>query len=319
MSYTQYGLIEATDYNNIVGAPTDTAANKLNTIWGVGYGGTGYGQTPVAQVAIGGTVTASNWATLVNTQANIGAHTGTSITSISAPSSGQSVTALTALPTNVTTLYGARFNAATQGPTFANVAQYLSSWSSSLTFTHTVSFASGDAARYFFNAGGQLSLTASHPAGAGINGLLNQLCLDIGTVVMSSINGGTISIGGTTYSGITKIGGGGNTPTTVPNHGYYALTTSNTTVFTQTASTGPSSYLGTNISIIVKSNGTQGSLGDSGSVITISTVWDEVPDGLVVNPGSITTVTVRPPATVPSGYIANTWGTVTVTNSISGS
>jgi hypothetical protein len=87
-------------------------------------------------------------------------------------------------------------------------------------------------------------------------------------------------------------------------------------VFTQTASTGPSGYLSTFIRVIVKSNGTQGSNGDAGSVITIYTIWDEVPDGLTAAANSATTLTVRPPETV---NLANTWGSITLTGTVSGS
>jgi len=63
-----------------------------------------------------------------------------------------------------------------------------------------------------------------------------------------------------------------------------------------------------------RSNGTQGSNGDSGSVITITTLWDEVPDGLTVGDGSSTTVTAQAPETT---YIANTWGTISVSGTVS--
>jgi hypothetical protein len=133
---------------------------------------------------------------------------------------------------------------------------------------------------------------------------------------LSSPTTGTVSIAGTSYNGITKVGGGGNSPTTSPNTGYFALTTSNATVFTQTASTGPSGYLSTFIRVLVRSNGTQGSNGDAGSVITIHTIWDEVPDGLVAASGSATTVTIRPPSTT---NISNSWGTPTVSGTVTGS
>jgi hypothetical protein len=94
------------------------------------------------------------------------------------------------------------------------------------------------------------------------------------------------------------------------------MTTSNANVFTQLASTGPSGYLSTFIRVIAKSNGTQGSNGDAGSVITLYTVWDEVPDGLTVGTGSTTTVTAVAPE---STYVANTWGTISVTGTVAGS
>jgi hypothetical protein len=118
------------------------------------------------------------------------------------------------------------------------------------------------------------------------------------------------------FRSITKIAGGGNAPTISQNNGYYALTTSNATVFTQTASTGPSSYLGSFIRFIVQSNGTQGSNGDAGSVVTIYTIWDEVPDGLVVASGAATTMTLQAPETT---NIGNSWGSVTLTGTVTGS
>ena len=208
-------------------------------------------------------------------------------------------------------------NAATQGSTTSNAAVYASTWANALTFTHTVTFANGDAARYFFNSGGQLKLTCAQAnSTAGINLLFNNLASNIGTVAMSAPTSGAVTIVGTSYNGITKVGGGGSTPTISTNSGYYAMTTSNANVFTQLASTGPSGYLSTFIRVIAKSNGTQGSNGDAGSVITLYTVWDEVPDGLTVGTGSTTTVTAVAPE---STYVANTWGTISVTGTVAGS
>lgn len=315
MSYAQYGLIEAADFNNLVGGNPVTTANKLNTVWATGGTNAGYGQTAVANVAIGTTVSASSWAALVGNTSSAASHQGSSISSVTTPSAGNTITYVSAIPSNLTTIYNNRLNAAAQGGTTANTATRGTTWSSELTFTHTVTFASGDAARYFFNAGGQLAVTCSHPSGTGINLLLNGLASNIGTVVLSSPTSGAITVAGTSYNGITKVGGGGNTPTISQNTGYYALTTSNATVFTQTASTGPSGYLSTFIRVLVRSNGTQGSNGDAGSVITISTIWDEVPNGLVAASGSATTVTIRPPSTT---YISSTWGTPTVTGTVTG-
>jgi len=316
MSYAQYGLIEAADFNNLVGGNPVTTSGKLNTVWATGGTTAGYGQTAVANVTAGSTVTASNWASLINNTANAATHQGSSITSVTAPSSGGTITYLSAIPTNLTTIYTNRLNAGTQGSTTANTATYATTWSSALTFTHTATFANGDAARYFFNSGGQLAITCSHPSGTGINLLLNNLASNIGTVVLSAPTSGTATIAGTAYNGITKVGGGGNAPTTSPNTGYYALTTANATVFTQTASTGPSGYLSTFIRVIIKSNGTQGSNGDAGSVITIYTVWDEVPDGLTAAANSATTLTVRPPETT---NLANSWGSISLTGTVTGS
>ena len=317
MSYAQFGLIQATDFNTLVGGNPTATANTLNATWATGSGTAGYGQTAVANVTAGNTVLATSWNALVSNTASAASHQGSSITSVTAPVAGATVTYLSAVPTNLQTIYTNRLNAATQSGTSANTATRGTTWTTALTFTHTATFANGDAARYFFNSGGQLKMTVTHANNAaGINLLFNNLCSNVGTVVLSAPSSGTANIVGTTYNGITKVGGGGNSPTISQNNGYYALTTSNANVFTQTASTGPSGYLSSFIRFIVQSNGTQGSNGDAGNVITISTVWDEVPDGLVVGTGSATTLTVVPPET---GNIANTWGTITLAGSVTGS
>jgi len=317
MTYAAGGLIQALDLNTLAGGNPTTTANTLNAVWATGGGAAGYGQTAVANVAAGDTVGAANqWASIVNNTASAASHQGSSITSVTAPVSGGLVQYLSAIPTNIQTIYGSRLNAAAQGSTSSNVTTYGSTWSAALTFTHTATFANGDAARYFFNAGGQLALTVSHAnTAAGINILLNQLCSNVGTVVMSAPTSGTITIVCTSYSGITKVGGGGNSPNIDATKGYFAMNTSNATLFTQTASTGPSGYLGTFIRFIGKSNGTQGSNSDAGSVITIYTVWDEIPDGYLAGTGSTTTLTVRPPS---AANIANTWGTITLAGSVTG-
>ena len=317
MSYAQFGLIQATDFNTFVGGNPTTTANTLNATWATGGGTAGYGQTAVANVAVGNTVIATGqWNSLVSNTASAASHQGSTITSVTAPTSGGTVTYLSAIPTNLQTVYGNRLNAATQGSTTSNTATYGSAWSSALTFTHTATFANGDAARYFFNSGGQIKMTVSHPGATGINLLFNNLASNVGTVVQSAPTAGTVSIVGTPYAGIQKVGGGGNSPTVDSTKGYYGMTTSNATVFTQTASTGPAGYLATFIRFIAKSNGTQGANGDTGSVITIYTVWDEVPDGLSVTSGSATTMTLSLPE---STNIANSWGAITLAGTVTGS
>ena len=313
MTYAQYGTIQATDFNALAGGNPTTSSGTLNAVWATGGTTAGYGQTALANVAVGDTVAASQWATLVGNTASAASHQGTAITSVSVPVTGGTITYLSAIPTNLTTIYNSRLNASSQGSTTSNTVTTATTWSSLATFTHTATFANGDAARYFFNSGGQLAITCSHPGSTGIDLLFNNLCSNVGTVVMSSPSSGSISVSAVSYNGITKIGGGGTAPTISTNSGYFAMTTSNANVFTQLASTGPSGYLSTFIRIIAKSNGTQGASGDTGSVITLFTLFDEVPDGLTVATGTAVTLTVRPPETT---YLANTWGAITLAGSV---
>ena len=312
MAYAQYGNIAAADYNALVGGDPITSSGTLNAVWATGGTNTGYGQTAEANVAVGDSVTATKWANLVTKTANSASHQGTAISSVTAPAAGGTVTYLSAIPTNLTTIYTSRLNAATQGSTTANTATRASTWQAALTFTHTVTFANAAAARYFFNAGGQLKVTCSHANTAtSINTLYNGLASNIGTVALSSPITGSITVNSVSFNGITKVGGGGNSPTISTNTGYYALTTSNANVFTQLASTGPSGYLSSFIRIIAVSNGSPG------ATVTIYTVWDEVPDGLTVGTGSATTVTIVAPETT---YLPTaSWGTPTVTGTVTGS
>jgi hypothetical protein len=317
MTYALYGNIQAADYNTLVGGNPVTLSGALNTVWATGGTSAGYGQTALANVAVGNLVYAVEWANLINKTSNSASHQGTAITAVTAPVTGNTIAYNSAIPTNLTTIYNSRLNAATQGATTANTTVFASQWSTALTFTNTVTFANGDAARYFFNSGGQLKITCSHAnATAGVNLLLNNLASNVGTIVMSAPTSGTITVSSTSYNGVTKVGGGGTAPTINTNSGYFARTTANATLFTQTASTGPAYYLATNIAVLAKSNGTQGANGDAGSVITIYTIWDEVPDGYVVGAGTTTTLTAQAPETT---YLANTWGTISVSGTVSGS
>jgi hypothetical protein len=316
MTYAQYGKIEATDYNTLVGTSPSSTANQLNTVWATGTSKNGYGQTAVPQVTAGQSITAAAWASVINKTSNVALHQGTAITAIAAPVSGGTISYLSALPTNIQNIYAGKNNAAAQGSTSTTSTTNPATWYNGVTFTHTITFASGDAARYFFNAGGQIQLTFSHPSGSGINSLFNALGSAAGTLVLSSPNTGTVSVSGTAFNGFSKIGGSGTPTTLLPNVGYYGLSTSDQEIFKQYASGSPAGYVSSYLSINAKTNGSQGSNSDNGSTITITSLWKEVPTGLTVASGTTTAVTIKPPA---STYITNTWGSITVIGSVAGS
>lgn len=322
MTYAQYGKIEYTDYNTFVGNAVIgiSTANTLNTVWGIGSGRSGYGQAAVAQVAQYATVGATEWANLINRTSTAASHQGTAITTLTPPTTGTRVDYLSAINTNLTSIFTNRNNATAQGATpVTSTVTNAVQWSNSITFTHIITFGSGDQARYFFNAGGQIKLQFSHPTGTGVNALFSTLATACGTVVLSSPISGVAYIAGGTFNGITKVGGSGTTTTLLPNAGYYNLTTVNQEVFKQLASGTPAGYVGSFISVNIKSNGTQGINGDAGSTITITTTWDEVPDGgttLRASAGTATTCQAVYPST---GWLSNSWGTVSITGSVTGS
>ena len=313
MTYAQYGKIEASDYNTtLVSTNPSAVANRLNTVWAIGNNNAGYGQTGVGSVSVGNKVNHSEWDTLIGTTSNVATHQGSSITSVTQPAAGDKITYNSNIATNLVTIYSNRLNASVQGTPTSNTVTYGSTWNNSLLFTHTATFANGDAARYFFNSGGQFYIQCVHPtSGAAIDILLNGLASNVGNIYLSSPTTGSITIVGNSFNGITKIGGGGNSPTISTNTGYYALTTSNVVVFTQTA-TANSTY----IQMTTKSNGTQGSYNDSGNALTFYTLWQQVPAFNNAQAGTQTNLYVLYPETT---NISNTWGTVSLTGSVTAS
>lgn len=317
MAYSQYGKIEAADFNAFVGNAIVgiTTADTLNTVWGIGSGNNGYGQTGIPQVSVNTTIVNGDWANLLNTTTTIARHQNTAITSVTVPQQGDKIEVIAPIATNLTSIYTNRLNATAQGSSVPITTTVGTAWSSAITFTHVVSFTSADTARYFFNTGGQIALTFSHPTGSGVNALMSALGTACGTLVLSAPNSGTATIAGTSYSGISKIDGSGSVTTIVPNAGFYGLTTTNQEVFKQLGTGTPSAYAGSFISVNARINALPG----SGSVITITTLWDEVPNGgatLGLTSGTATTCTVRYPST---SYLANTWSSVGVVGSVTGS
>jgi hypothetical protein len=332
MTYAKNGLIQATDYNNYVGTNPSSAVNQLNTVFAIGNGRTGLGQSAVPLVVANDAsfkVTAAQWNSLINGISLSAGHQGSTVTSIAVNSVGDLVVAKlsgTATPTsvfatNLNTIYTNRNNCAAHGASNTTATARATTWQNAITFTHTINFESGDKARYFFNAGGQIALSFSHPSGTNVNTLWNTLATACGTVTLSAPNSGTANITGSVFSGVTKTGGSGTPSVLATNTGYYALTSTNQEIFRQLAATGPAGYTSSFIGVNVRTNGTQGVNGDRGTVITITTLWDEIPNGGgtavgTASAGTTVNCTVKPPGT---SYITNTWGSVTVTGSVSGS
>ena len=340
-------IITAADYNNLVGYDPTTNLNTFNAVWGTGSGKFGYGQTPLDNLdnpttTLGNDIIYANkWATLYDATRLSALHQGIVVPALVKPATNLSIYAgdFAKLTSAVTSLYNTHLNAANQGTSQNYPVSTSTTWRESIEFTHTITFADGEKARFFFNCGGQLALTFASPAGVKINALMTSLGANAGTLVISSPNVETIKIAGTYYNGVTKIGGLAPTPvdprfTTerygvqsfnnlLPTVGYHGMSSSYQEIFKQSVGGFPSTaprynyYDGSYISVNVKSNGPQGTHGDNGNVITIKTLWDQVPNGLQVTAGTTTTLTVRPPF-LRTG-MTQSWGVPIVSGSVSGS
>lgn len=329
MTYTVGGLIEATDYNGFV---STTAGANVNVIWSTGASDAGYGQTALATVSSGGTVTAAQWASLVNTISNIASHQGTTITSRTAPVAGNTISVLSAVNTDLTNCYTNRGNAAavgTQYGTFTgttskttNTGSGSTAWT--ITFTHTITFADANAARYFFNAGGRIKWeTGKTSTGTEADDEWNDLANTLVGDIFITGGTGTQTIAGTAYTGTTKSGGTGTPTTLATTTGWYDLTTSNTTLYKQFADTAP--YTGQYIQIDARTAG-------SGTQLILTTTWvdpggsgagstDQITGGTattspatsITGTAPTTLVTYIPPSTT---YLSASWGTPTIAAAI---
>ena len=325
MTYSQGSTILADDYNGFVG--TNVGAN-VNDIWGTGVTDKGYGQSALSTVAAPGTITATQWATLVNTISSIASHQGTAITSRSAPVAGNTISILSNMATDLTTLTTNRGNATAVGTEIVawtgNTAKTTATGSGStpwtITFTHTITWASANAARWWFNAGGRIRWRVSKTSTGTVadpewNDLASTLCGAIW------ITGGTATqtIASTPYTGTTKIGGTGTPNTLATTTGWYDLLTSDTLIYKQFADTSP--YTGQFIAINAKTAGT-------GTQLVLTTTWTDPGGGGAGAPDNITggTDTTSPfggtfgtaPCTLvtvsqpSSTYLTANWGTPTV-------
>jgi hypothetical protein len=330
MTYSSGGLIQATDYNGFV---STTSGANINDIWGTGSGDKGWGQTALGTTSAGSTVTATQWASLVNTTSTAGTQTGTTLTARSAPTAGTVIGVLAAVNTDLTNITTNRGNA-------VGVSAVSSTWSGStaktsatgtggavwtITWTHTVTFPSADQARYFWNAGGLVLLDMSKSStGTDNDPDWNTFIGTVGTLYMSGrVNGANQLINGGTYTGFTKSGGSGTPSPYASTTGWYSLTAgaAATTMFQLNSTVSP--YTGDYVRVTAAKNA-------GATVLTLVTTWFNAGDA---NPGASTNISggtdtasgggfgtapaVRCRFNAPSTtYLTNSWGTPAVAASV---
>jgi hypothetical protein len=317
MTYTSGSVIIDDDYNifatgNAAGSGDNSVAN-LNTVWGTGTGDKGYGQTDtVSAVSAGSTITATQWATLLTRIASAANHQGTSITAISNPNAGDTISAYAALSSNITAITNGRLDAAGSGSdlTTNGTTTTTSTWDVSAVTTKTITFADADSLRYFFNAGGMIRMSFSLTGGSDSKSTeWADLLTQTGTIVVTG-SATSKTINSVAYTGTTKIGGSGTPNTLATGTGAEDYTGVDTLIFKQFADTAP--YTANYIQI-------QAKVATNVITFTVSLLDDATDtiaddgsgsgDALDVVDGTLTMTTViRPPSTT---YIANTWGTPT--------
>lgn len=330
MTYSAGSTIVATDYNGFVS--TNASAN-INSIWGTSTSSGGYGQGNVATVSTGNTVTATQWSTLVNRITSIASHQGTTITSRTAPSAGNTISILAAVNSDIANCYTNRNNAVSSGTQYVtwsgSAAKTTGTGSGStawtITWTQTVTFANSTAFYNFFNSGGIVKWQTSKTSTGTVsdpewNGMANT---EAGVIYLTGA-AASKTIASTPYTGTTRSGGSATATTLSTATGAYALLTTNTTLFKFFSPTSP--YTGQYIQLDAKVDSTS-----APTVITLTTVWSD-PGGSGagstdnITGGTDTTspftsfgtapctlITYFPPETT---YLTNTWGTPTIASSV---
>lgn len=314
MTYTAGQLVQASDYNNFVGGNAANVSGQLNTILGTGYGNAGYGQPAVSNVSptiSGNLITATQWTTLVNGVNRVRKHqSGSGFSNLSTYVAGTVVNANNSISSNLTTAYTNRLNysaegTTTSGSTFSPVFTAPNDTNSAtFRFSRTATFASADAARYFFNAGGQLNFV--------ITGVTNTGGTNRGAslATLAATNFGSMRVRAGNNSG--RTGSGGTVSSSDTALGYYKSTSSNASAVSITGTT--SSYTSDTCTVYIKTNGTQGSNGDAGSTMTLSMDLFSGAQSPAFNDSINITVNHRVDVIYPSTtFLANTWGSVTIT------
>ena len=287
MAYTTGGLIEAWDYNRLTWGGNAQSyvgtINNLSAIWGTGFGYRGYGQdaTAMTTVSSGGTVSAAQWSTFIQrlnlclahqSGAGVQLASGSNIGIVAGATISAFANANIAVQTVTTNanLWTAQGSTTVGTPVYqtltaADYAAY------TLVWNRTITFASGDAARYFFNAGGQLNwsfVTYSLNATGRSNDVVTLFTTNLGGGNIRGLNG-------------TAITGAGGTVGTNSGKGYWQLTSSPQLVASITSTVA--SYTGDVANVNIRTNGVQGSNGDNGSVITLQIGYTSAQEGLNFN------------------------------------
>ena len=328
MTYSSGSQILASDYNAFT-----TTAGGLNDIWGTGSGDKGWGQTAFSSAATGGTVTATQWSTLVNNLATSGTQTNTTITSRTAPVTGNVIGILANVQTDINNCTTNRGNAAASGTISStwtgNIAKTATTGTGTnawtIVWTQTVTFPSADQARYFWNAGGLVRLDMSKTStGTDIDPDWNTFVGTVGTLYMSGrVNSAAQTIAGVSYTGFTRSGGSGTPSPNLTTTGWYSLTpgAAATSLFQLNSTVSP--YTGDYILV-------QAAVNAGSTVLTLTTTWNQT---AVSGAGETTNIsggtdTASPytafgtaPAVLcrfvpPSSTLTNSWGTPAVASSI---
>lgn len=318
MSYVKNETIQYIDVNKFAtgsssGTIPDPTLVNINSLWGVGYGNVGYGQSSsLPTISTNKIITSSDWLPLANILNSANKHQiGNTIVPVTLPEKDKIIAYEQQYVTNLTTLWNNRLNAFNNlTPTIVTKTVSTTSFTNTTTATFTVNFANASNARYFFNCGGQIKINCDQPViskSTTATTNFKTLCDQTGFLYISApAAGSTALLNNVSYTGFTQISPGSiaSRVTYDTSGGYYGLTTTDRLLYKMTISTSANTY----ISVSARTNGSLTAYGDNGNIITITVTRNNATSEVVTATSTTTCTVIYPEKT----NITDTWGTATI-------
>ena len=168
MGYVAGEKILDDEYNTFVNS--SSSPYGYNHFAGTGSAQYGLGQTHIATVSGGSTtITASQWNTLFTAMDNIANHTNDTLTARTQVDAGDTIAIKAAVEADLATLAasvaGGSTSATALGTNAVGSSTNSGTWNTSSTIERSVTFASADKMRHFFNAGGKIRIDPSCTTG----------------------------------------------------------------------------------------------------------------------------------------------------------
>jgi len=170
MGYVVGEKILDDEYNTFVNS--SSSPYGYNHFAGTGALNYGLGQTEIATNVAGDTITAAEWNSLFTGMDNIANHTNDTLTSTAARSAGDTIAVKSALEADLASLAAEVAGGSTSATAISAGSELQSStsdtrWVGSHIVEHSITFASNNALRWFFNAGGTMRMTFTRNSNGG--------------------------------------------------------------------------------------------------------------------------------------------------------
>ena len=170
MGYVVGEKILDDEYNTFVNS--SSSPYGYNHFAGTGALNYGLGQTALATEVAGETIGVTEWNALFTGMDNIANHTNDTLSSTAARSAGDTIAIKSALTTDLATLAASVAAGCTSATAISAGSELQSStsstrWTGSHIVEHSITFASNNALRWFFNAGGTMRMTFTRNSNGG--------------------------------------------------------------------------------------------------------------------------------------------------------